>query len=62
MAFDPEEPVPPRKNPFFGDLSSLAVNELQQYIATLEAEIARARAMIDAKQAHRTAADSLFRR
>lgn len=62
MAFDVEESAPPQKNAFFGDLSSLAVNELQQYIATLEAEIARARSMIDAKQAHRTAADSLFRR
>lgn len=62
MALEPDEPQAPAKKEPPKDLSLLGVTELQQYIASLEVEIARARAMIDAKQAHKTAAESLFRR
>lgn len=62
MALEADEAGTPKKNAFPKDLSTYAVTELQHYIASLEAEIARARAMIDAKQAHKTAAESLFRR
>lgn len=62
MALDADEPESARKSVPPKDLTTLSVAELQQYIASLEAEIARARAMIDAKQAHRTAADSFFKR
>ena len=44
------------------ELSLMGVEELQAYIAGLEAEIARARAAIAAKQSHRGAAEALFRR
>jgi uncharacterized small protein (DUF1192 family) len=44
------------------DLMPLSVAELGEYIAALEAEIARARAAIAAKQSHRAGVDSLFKR
>jgi len=43
-------------------LDPLSVGELEDYIARLEAEIARARAAIAAKQAHRAGIDGLFRK
>ena len=39
----------------------MGVEELEDYIAELEAEIARARAVIDKKQSHKGAAESLFK-
>jgi len=42
------------------DLDLYAVAELEERIETLQAEIARARAQIDRKQAGRSAADALF--
>lgn len=56
---DEEERPRPRQAP---DLARLGVEELEDYIADLQAEIARARAMVDSKKAHRGDADSLFRR
>jgi uncharacterized small protein (DUF1192 family) len=50
------KPAPPK------DLTLLGIAELEDYIAGLEAEIARARAEIAAKQKHRGGADALFRR
>ncbi|MGB8842493.1 MAG: DUF1192 domain-containing protein [Aliidongia sp.] len=44
------------------DLTPLSVAELNDYIGALEAEAARARAAIDAKQSHRSGLDSLFKR
>ncbi|WP_029008947.1 DUF1192 domain-containing protein [Azospirillum halopraeferens] len=53
----------PRKvKPAPRDLGILSVAELNDYIAELEAEIARARAAIDAKQSHKNAAEALFKR
>ena len=43
------------------DLDGMAIAELHDYIAALEGEIARARAKIAAKEAHRTGAASLFK-
>jgi uncharacterized small protein (DUF1192 family) len=51
---------PPKAKPF--NLEGLDVADLQARIAALEAEIARCRAIIAAKQDHRGAADALFRR
>lgn len=62
MALDTDDLEPAKKKAPVKDLASLSVAELQNYIATLEAEIERARATIEAKQAHRNAADSLFKR
>jgi uncharacterized small protein (DUF1192 family) len=57
------EDLEPRKQPPKPrDLSSWGVEELNAYIANLNAEIERARAMIRSKQGHRSAADSLFKK
>jgi len=42
------------------DLELFAVSDLEERIATLEAEIARTRAQMDKKRAGRAAADALF--
>lgn len=44
------------------DLEVLGVEELEEYIAGLEAEIARARTAIEGKTSHRSVADSFFKR
>mgnify|MGYP005856833721 CR=1 FL=1 len=43
-------------------LEGWGVRELEDYIAALRSEIARAEAAIAARQAQRSAADALFRR
>lgn len=60
MEWDDLEPRKVKPKP--KDLQPLSVAELTDYIAELEAEIARARAMIDAKQKDRSQADGLFRK
>ena len=50
------QPVKPR------DLTLLGITELEEYIAGLESEIARARAEIAAKQRQRSGAEALFKR
>ena len=50
------QPVKPR------DLTLLGIAELEEYIAGLEGEIARARGEIAAKQRQRTGAEALFKR
>jgi len=42
-------------------LDGWGVQELRDYIAALEAEIARARAAIAARESHRSAAEAFFR-
>ncbi|WP_149541270.1 DUF1192 domain-containing protein [Siccirubricoccus phaeus] len=42
-------------------LESWGVEEMRRYIARLQAEIARVEAEIQAREAHRGAADALFR-
>jgi uncharacterized small protein (DUF1192 family) len=44
------------------DLSSWGVKELEEYIARLEGEIARARSEIGKKGSHRAAADAFFKK
>ena len=44
------------------DLDLFGIEELNERIALLEAEIGRVRAQIDKKQAGRSAADALFSR
>ena len=43
-------------------LDTLGIEELREYIAELQAEIARVEADIERKQGHRSAADAFFRR
>jgi len=50
--------MPPKKK----DLTSLAVAELQSYVAELEAEISRAETEIAAKKKQRGGAENLFKR
>ena len=42
------------------DLQALSIDELEDYIASLESEIARADAAIAQKQKHRSGIDALF--
>ncbi|HWK45305.1 MAG TPA: DUF1192 domain-containing protein [Stellaceae bacterium] len=44
------------------DLTPLSLDDLASYITDLEAEIARAKAVIAAKRAQRSGAEGLFRR
>ena len=63
MAVIDEEDLVPRNQPRKPkDLTLLGIAELQEYIAALEAEIARARAEIAAKQKQRSGAEALFKR
>ena len=59
---DEEDLTPRNRRPQPKDLSNLGVAELEEYIADLEAEIARARAEITVKLGQRQGAESLFRR
>lgn len=54
------EPLTKRQKP--KDLEVMSVDALNDYIAGLEAEIARARAAIAAKESHKTAAESFFKK
>jgi uncharacterized small protein (DUF1192 family) len=51
-----KKPAPPR------DLTLRGIAELEDYIAGLEAEIARAQAEIADKRKHRGGAEALFKR
>ena len=59
---DEEDLLPQRQKPKPKDLTLLGIAELEEYIAGLEAEIARARAEIAAKHKQRSGADALFKR
>jgi len=63
MAIVDEEDLVPKNQPKKPkDLTLLGIAELEEYIAGLDAEIARARAEIAAKQKQRTGAEALFKR
>jgi len=51
-----EEPIPEKKL----DLERLSVEELQDRIKALKAEILACEAELDKKQSHKSAADALF--
>ena len=57
-----ESELEPRSKPVQPkDLSTLGIEELENYIADLEAEIARVRVEITAKLGQRRGAEALFR-
>ncbi|MFP5517714.1 MAG: DUF1192 family protein [Alphaproteobacteria bacterium] len=64
MAIDDRfEDLEPRKaKPAPKDLTVMGVAELEAYIATLQAEIERARSAIAAKQAQKSAAEAFFKK
>jgi len=59
---DEEDLLPQRQKPKPRDLTVLGVAQLEEYIAGLEGEIARARAEIAAKQKHRGGIEGLFKK
>lgn len=65
MAIDPEELLPRKKAPEIvlgEDISAKSEFELTARIESLEAEIARCREAIKARQATKSAADAFFKR
>ena len=59
---DEEDLLPQRQPKKPKDLTLLGIAELEEYIAGLDSEIARARAEIAAKQRQRSGAEELFKR
>ncbi len=65
MAMDPEELLPRKPAPEIvigQDISTLSVTELEQRIATLEAEIARSKEALKARASTKNAAEAVFKR
>ena len=58
----PSRPDDPLKQLTRQDLDPLSVDELHERIATLEGEIARVRAKIEASVNHRASAEQLFKK
>lgn len=59
---DLEPPQDPNKTPpGKPDLQMMSLEQLQDYIADMEAEIARVRAVIEGKHSARGAADAVFK-
>lgn len=58
---NPDELDAPRPTAEVKNLESMSIQDLKNYILSLEQEINRAQSMIDSKQAHRSGADSLFK-
>jgi uncharacterized small protein (DUF1192 family) len=59
---EPEDLEPKKRKIEPKNLDVMGVKELDDYIAELEAEIARVRAAIAKKTTHRSAAESFFKR
>ena len=59
---DLDDLEPRKQPPKPKDLSGWGIEELETYIARLEAEILRARDVIKAKRAQKNAADVFFRK
>lgn len=57
-----DEELPGKKPAAVKNLEPLSVDELTAYIADLKAEILRVEADIAKKQAHKSAADSFFKK
>ena len=55
---DELEPARPVLKPV--DMQQMSVGELKDYIAALDAEIARAEQMIEKKNAHKSGVEALF--
>lgn len=58
---NPDDLDPPRPVAKPADLQGMSIGDLKAYIASLEAEIGRAEAMIAQKESHRSGAESLFK-
>jgi uncharacterized small protein (DUF1192 family) len=61
MALDTDDAEPRALRPKPTDLTGLSIEELEEYIAELKAEIVRAEAAIAAKRRHRDSVQGLFK-
>ncbi len=61
MAVDADDLEPQKKKPELKNLEVMSIEALNDYIGDLEAEIARVRETIKAKEAARQSADSFFK-
>lgn len=61
MFLDEDAPRKKRVLEIGCDLSALSIEELRDYLAALEAEAVRVKALIEAKQSSRNAADQFFK-
>ncbi len=59
---NPDELEPPRPVLKPLDMQQMSIGELQDYIASMESEIARARAMISKKESHKNEIEGLFKK
>jgi uncharacterized small protein (DUF1192 family) len=59
--FDDDLPKKPKPHEVGMVLDAMSVDELNDRIALLEAEVARLRAAIEARQKSKSAADSMFK-
>ncbi len=57
---NPDELDAPRPQTKLRDLQPMSIEELEDYIASMEQEIARADAMIRQKQTHKNDIEALF--
>ena len=62
MAFDLDDLDPRHKKPQLKNLDDMNIEDLQEYVAVLKAEIDRVEAKIKSKQSHAAAAASIFKR
>ena len=59
---DTDDLEPEKKKPKLKDLEEMSIEALQEYIAEMEAEIARVREAIASKEDARTGADVFFKK
>ena len=62
MAFDLDDLDPKQKKPQLKNLDSLNIEDLKEYVAVLQAEIARVEEKLKSKQSHAAAAASFFKK
>ena len=62
MAFDLDDLDPKQKKPQLKNLDSLNIEDLKEYVAVLQAEIARVEEKLKSKQSHAAAADAFFKK
>lgn len=61
MPIDTDDLEPTRKKIEKPDLELMSIDELNDYIAEMQAEISRAEASISAKQDHKSGAEAFFK-
>lgn len=57
-----DEELPAKKTPAARNLEPLSLHELETYIEELKAEIVRVQGEIGKKEAHKSAADTFFKK